>query len=834
MKKTTKKIFSSVLALMLAFGATACKGDSGSVSNSSTQNSQSSQIPSGNPVNAQLKFAAAEDKILQSYAGATMSEMKERFMGALKSDCAITAFKNEYETKQLVITPETDVASYNVTVGDFTFGSDKIPASAFDVRHMYYHEVSTIFDTQSTMLPGMYPDALLPMETAIAYGRNKIKAGENQGVYITVKVPKDVPAGVYTGTINVQLDGSKYAITATVSVLDYTLPDTVSMKSCIPTQPGYLFSGELDDTQEMYDKITASLKEFRLGNQYLESYYISSPSDIKHSNFVLDLATDKAVKATKDPSMPSYAIKCYEVADTVSGRTDFGYVLNTELLERSLKAYVDKSMEENVNLFEKAYVYMGNIIDEPDLGGQLAWDRANFVCRQYEQTVNKAVAYAQGVGAPEEVIKDLANLQNVVTGAYSTHLPEVTSYCPTIDKYESSTTRDDYAALRENGKDYWWYTCTVPKIPYPTYHIDDNGVSSRVMSWMAHEYDVTGYLTWESVYYKDYQEYANGVVPDVYGIECYDDIHRWGDAFGDGWLFYPGKVFGLDVPVPCMRLYNMRDGLEDFEAMTDLENIYAELSEKYGEEISADGVLEELYGLLYDDVKVYCSSEDVAKAKEVLGQLMVLAEDGIAVSSLKMLANGKVSAKVYAPKSASVTVANAATSSIANANVYTVNTALDTFSVKSGNTEFALATKVKTLSTPTDENRVTVHNSLQAEMKNGVTKAVNGSRLDVTMSALARSLRYKLDDNFVTKNTNSMQIYVYSSASKPVQVNVSLFNGTLMTSMDTIYLYPGENVIRFDRLGDNNWSRLKKVTHIIFGFTTTEEWTLSIENVAVK
>lgn len=830
-----KKVMHTSLALLLSatfmLGVTACNNPS---SSSSDSENSSSGIVGGTDVKASLKFAAAEDKILQSYSGDTMSELKKRFMDTLTEDCSIVAFKNEYETKQLIITPETDVDSYFVSVGDFVCGQNTISAAAFDVRHMYYHEVATIFDSQSTMQPGMYPDALLPMETAAAYGRNKIKAGENQGVYITVKVPKDVPAGVYSGKITVTLDGNSTTIAASITVLDYTLPDTVSMKSCIPTQPGYLFAGELDDTQEMYDKVTESLKEFRLSNQYLESYYIASTSDPDYTAFVLDLATDKAVEAAKDPAASSYAIKCYETADTVSGK-NFGYVLNTELLETSLKAYVDKSIEEKVNLFEKAYVYMGNIIDEPDLGGQTAWDRANFVCKQYAQTVEKAVAYAQSAGAAKDVIEDLANLQNVVTGAYSSHLPEVTSYCPTIDIYESSAARDDYAELRENGKDYWWYTCTVPKIPYPTVHIDDNGVSARVMSWMAYDYDVTGYLTWESVYYKDAQEPdSNGNPSNVYGIECYDDVWRWGDTFGDGFFFYPGKVFGLDAPVPSMRLYNMRDGLEDYEAMHDLESIYAELSAQYGAVLSAEGVLSELYALLYDDVKVYSSSADIAKAKALLGELVVLAKQGIAVSDFSTLANGKISAKVYAPKGVNVTVTGGVKKEASACNVYTVETALETFGVLYNGTEFSLSTASKTLSDPTNTERVTVYDSKQNDITATAEKSVNGDRLQVAMPKNARSLRYRLDDGFVTSKTNGMQIYVYSSASEKIEVSVSLFNGTMMTSIDTVYIYPGENVIRFDRLYDNNWSKLKKATHVIFGFETKNDWTLSFENVVVR
>lgn len=178
-----------------------------------------------------------------------------------------------------------------------------------------------------------------------------------------------------------------------------------------------------------------------------------------------------------------------------------GAVLNEDYFYKYLCAYVDGSIEHNVNLLKKAYVYMGNIIDEPDLGGEKNIARANYVCKQFDKVLAQAVSYARGKGASSEVVTSLEKLPHVVTGPYVESLTGPQSYCPTVDKLSSAAEVDRYRALRESGKSYWWYTCTVPKIPYPTIHLDDNGVSARTMGWMAKEYDVDGYLTWEAAYY---------------------------------------------------------------------------------------------------------------------------------------------------------------------------------------------------------------------------------------------------------------------------------------------------------------------------------------------
>ncbi len=800
LRKTAKTAASLLLsAVMLTVGA-ACN-----------QN----PATNGGNVNVAVKVARSSDKILQSYAAQTegMIALKEKFMGSLVDTFSITAVQNEYESKQIIITPETDVQSYDVTVGDFKSGANTLAASNFEVRHQYYHLVETIYDSLSEMQPGMYPDALLPMATAKAYGLNTIKAGENQGVYITVKIPKGQPAGVYEGEISVTLDGAVKKIPASVTVVGYELPDTVSLASCVPLQVGYLMQGELSDTQEMYDKYSDALNEYRLAVQYLGSYYVSSQQDTDYVEFCLGVAVDKAVEAAQDPSVPSYAIKCYELADAT-----YNYVLNEDLLLTYLRGYIDKSVETGVNLFEKAYVYMGNIIDEPDLGGSFAQERANYVCRQYEDVLKEAAQYARNVDASQEVIDDVMSIPHVVTGAYSEKLPEVQTYCPTADTLSSSAVIEDYRTLREEGKDYWWYTCTVPKIPYPGYHIDDNGVSSRVMFWMMKEYDISGYLTWEAAYYINGADPSQGYSP-VYGMENYTNVHRWGDAYGDGWFFYPGAPFGIDGPVPAMRLFTMRDGLEDYEIMHDIETTYATMSAAHGATITSDGIMTELYAKLYNDNRVYCSSEDVDLTRDLLTSLALLAEKGVAISDYAIGEDGKINAKIYAPLGMEIRLngQSLSGSSTSGGKVYEVSMAADRFEVTAENVSFSVSGAVTAISEP-EVSRVSVYDQQQNLDETAViTEVGEEGNKSVRVELKSDNVRfdYRLDQNDITSSTKSVILYINYEESEKVKVNISLY-GTGIRQLDSVYLHEGMNVIRFDRIGDFDWTALRKANALVF------------------
>ena len=224
MKKIVKSLMASLLSLTCV-GMVAC---------------DIPNLPQGglggdkNPVEAQVKIARSSDKILQAYPEDTSDakEFKERFMGKLTDEFSITTYKNEYEAKQIIITPDKDVNDYSIELSDFVNGENKISKEFFEIKHEYYHKIESIYEDESTMLPGYYPDALIPIANAKEYGLTKIKAGENQGVYVSLKTPKDAVSGTYTGTIKVLLDGKiSNTLQATINVMDYTLPDETTLKT---------------------------------------------------------------------------------------------------------------------------------------------------------------------------------------------------------------------------------------------------------------------------------------------------------------------------------------------------------------------------------------------------------------------------------------------------------------------------------------------------------------------------------------------------------------------------------------------------------------------------
>lgn len=800
-----KKILTFLMCAIFAFGSAGCK----------------TSDKAGKKVEVQVNVVYGTDKVLKSYG--KNADAQAAAESAYMERADFVAFRNEYESRQLIIRPEEDVQNFDVTVNSFVSASGKtIPAEAFDIRYEYYHEVASIFDYNSTMVPGMYPDALLPLNTAQEYGLDTIAAGENQGIYITVQIPKTQEAGVYTGSFKVILNGvSETVIPATITVLDYTMPDTVSLKTSFQLQRGYLIQAELDNSPEMYEKYINEMLKFRISPAQINVYTVNN---VTYEQSIVAQVED-AVDAAQNPARSAYCIWTYgEYSATWEAN-----VLDQEKFLDSLKKYVDKSMETGVDLFKKAYIYMGDIIDEPDVSGK--FDLCNYVCRQYDETLAQAVQYAQQKGADEALIQSLSNLQNVVTGRYTEHLPDVGCYCPTADYLDTSAEVEDLKELRNNGKDYWWYTCTLPKIPYPTHHIDDNAISSRVMSWMAKDFEVGGFLMWETIY----NLVAHEGRKVLYGKELYDNVHRWQDAYGDGFYFYPGLVFGLDTPVPSLRLYTIRDGMEDYEALNDLENRYAAFSAQYGGNITADGVLEQIYSELYSSAKVYCSSADIENAKIRLGQLLVLAQQGVAVSDFNVNAQGKVSATVYAPADTEVTLNGEKL--VFEGNKATVNGSYESFVIAAGGAEVELLNgkaQAASLSDPALFSvldvgyNVNENASKSEENYNGVGTA------KIVLGASDQRIYLNASTLGIDKDTKTLIVGVYADlgGGAKKKVDILLGGSNLQASLDTVYLHEGYNEIRLNRIGDVAWNRLKKADTLIFNFAQAGGATLRFASLA--
>lgn len=535
-------------------------------------------------------------------------------------DFKITMVKGEYESFQILLTPTGDVTAYNATINDFTLSDNtKFNKENISIYNQKYLEVVNGTVGGAGLPLGFYPDALLPLEKAVEYNENTIKANNNQGLWVTFKTDKDTKPGTYKGNITLSIDSAVTKVNVELTVLDYYLSEENTAKSVFPIERDSLIYGEMDNSIDMYKKYVDFLIDYRMA-AYLLPFEAKNVAD--YINVTKEYAADIRV--------PSYAIPVYYVYNASANDIDVDY----DLLEEYIMTMAKESINGDVDLIKKAYLYIG-MIDEPEMGGiipraqRITKSVKNLKAKCSKNILNDAsLDQAKRTKVAAEILK----IDNLVTNKLIDKLDGyVESWVPLFDDFDSINRREQYQSREDS---VWWYGCIGPKNPYPTYHLDDNLISSRILSWMQYDYNIEGNLYWETSLYQ------KAVINEFTGayerrpINPYKEASRFPDVNGDGFLTYPGAPYGIDGPVASIRMESIRDGLEEYELLQDLEELNRALAKHYGVNYENNKVLDLIYNSLYEGTKVIGDTADLLKARQTLLQLLTLA-----TSEAKVLVN---------------------------------------------------------------------------------------------------------------------------------------------------------------------------------------------------
>ena len=125
------------------------------------------------------------------------------------------AARHETEAFQVAIDTSEDLTDVTLSVTDAVNEMAKIEANHFTVQRIY----EVYFPAPAMDLPGWHPDMLLPFRTC------DIAAGTRKLAWITVSVPKNARAGVYSGSVIANCAGKKLEIPLKLTVFDFELPD---------------------------------------------------------------------------------------------------------------------------------------------------------------------------------------------------------------------------------------------------------------------------------------------------------------------------------------------------------------------------------------------------------------------------------------------------------------------------------------------------------------------------------------------------------------------------------------------------------------------------------
>jgi len=460
------------------------------------------------------------------------------FDGELGLRGHISLCRNEYEALQFVMIPVAeDLEDITVTWGSLIGpGGAAIPKESIEINRVGY--VKTRKPRYPIDYVGWYPDPLMPLD---AFGA---KQGQNQPIWVGVKAPKDIPAGSYSGEITLAPgNADPVTLTLVANVWDVTLPDTTTLKTAISSWYS-AWSGWYGDSETSWDQ----------RKQWFQ--------------FMLDRRINPGTIYSRDPYWDEEEIRwcvergmnafCAKYQGDLGGNTPEERAKNDEALAKWAKEYA-AFLREN-GWIDKGYVYG---FDE------VRPDRYAEVVRAYSIIKHAA--------------PDLKTACTVVPNA---------TLNPVMDIWVPLTPHLENRKIWQNVDDtdeMWWYVCCGPLHPHANWFIDYSALEHRLLFWQTYKYKVEGFLYYSMHMWRSNQVTKTGpsyIVPhdDPEVLAQIDAGKRWPEVpwntftydhtNGDGHLFYPGPNRTL---ISCQRLENIRDGIEDYELLHELETATDEL-----------------------------------------------------------------------------------------------------------------------------------------------------------------------------------------------------------------------------------------------------------------
>ena len=609
-----KKILATVLALSFLLSATACGGgDSGNLSAGNANIDR----------NVKVCTTHSLEKVLQN---------KPFDSGKLKIE--MKAFQNEYEAAQVIVTPDYDVRSYTLKLSDLKCGQHTLGKENFDLYHEKYIALERdVEGGKKHFYNGLSPyqngdmasDGLLPMATAIEYKENVIAKGNNQGIYVSMKVPKGQPAGVYTGNFVLNVDGKTTNIPVEVTVWDYEISDETHSRSTWAVMFDNNKYGEANLTKFMERVYVENLLNFRLCPQNLP-VLLGDATNLTKAK--IDEWLDAVVVYAQD-------VRCSYINVPVKPKTTNGERLpDMDLYSYALIETAKRSLKEGINLFEKMDMWL-NFFDESEQNGNvndlekgtrsIKEMQANYAT-EWKEKVAKGTWFAdEGYSYDKdfayEVIESMRTLKQFSSDAsdgvmrdgvtryeagsadldagvenhkekdaYFSHPISYITRAQEFDYQYSVDFFDDYndwynEYYQTDDAEQWLYTGCYPHYPYVNVLLDCDLIMQRATGWMMQQYNVKGMQMWYSNMYQDMTGYNTGMKPIS---DPYANASRFPETNGDGFTTYPGMPYGIVGPINTMRIHSLRDSMEDYEVLYLLEQEYKKVIESAGLEYDRD------------------------------------------------------------------------------------------------------------------------------------------------------------------------------------------------------------------------------------------------------
>lgn len=508
-----------------------------------------------------------------------------------ENQASIKAAKNEVESFQVVVGAiQKNVRVISAEISDLTGEAGFIGKENVSLFREEYARVRRS-TARSQLPPGLFADPLVPFINPLTgkpiesfnqyrkkWGEPFISSGfemyalpfdvwkgQNQPIWVDVFIPPNTVAGEYKGIFSVNLDnvpeqyGQKVdslitkvvSIPVTVTVWDLTLPDGPTHRNHFGTVdwilPG-LFGVEPDNAKSL----DIELRYCRM----MADHRINPPIP---KSFMPEVKSDGSVNIIPERhKLLKKYLEDLHVTDFQIPNTPFEDI-TTINRTKAIRYYKEFYQYLKANGWDKrAYLYM---LDEPNLK------------ENYEEVLALGALVHEAAPEMRCLVVEQPYKQDP---SWPDIDPAVDIWCPLwafIDRHsiDAKLAHGDevwsYTALSQRAPEYHPQYREVKDYDSPYWHIDALLTSYRTPTWINWQYRINGLLYWSSV---QISETHTGVM-DPWLLPAFSESEY--QFNGGGYLLYPGVPCGIEGPISCIRLKNVRDSMEDYEYFALLEQL---------------------------------------------------------------------------------------------------------------------------------------------------------------------------------------------------------------------------------------------------------------------
>ena len=197
----------------------------------------------GGPVDAPLLYRGANMDLWRQNATAKVMHGDKPIARKANAVITVSLARNEREPFQLVITPKKPLKGVRLAFSDLKGARGAIAKANITWRLVKYVPIDKPSDTSLGRLPtrdlptiytqkgepGWYPDALPEV------GSFDVTEERNYPLWITIRTPADIPAGLYTGKVSLAASGAApVELSLRVRVWDFGLPEVFHTRNQAP------------------------------------------------------------------------------------------------------------------------------------------------------------------------------------------------------------------------------------------------------------------------------------------------------------------------------------------------------------------------------------------------------------------------------------------------------------------------------------------------------------------------------------------------------------------------------------------------------------------------